>query len=257
MEADHRQTMVVCQSGCTKKTTIDHKLRNPIFRFFPEFAAQDCQLCGERAVHSVCAACDGDLPRRVADGCIRCGAAGVMEQECGACLIDPPHFDATVAAFGYHFPLDRLIQSFKFSANLPFVGLFADAFVAHWQTKSRAVPHLLVPMPLASKRLATRGFNQSQLVAVAVGKRLQIPVDGRGLLRVRDTPPQAWLTREERLTNVRGAFDCGVSLAGRSVALFDDVMTTGATMSEAARALKKHGATRVEAWVIARAERLH
>lgn len=180
-----------------------------------------------------------------------------MEQECGACLIDPPHFDATVAAFGYHFPLDRLIQSFKFSANLPFVGLFADAFVAHWQTKSRAVPHLLVPMPLASKRLATRGFNQSQLVAVAVGKRLQIPVDGRGLLRVRDTPPQAWLTREERLTNVRGAFDCGVSLAGRSVALFDDVMTTGATMSEAARALKKHGATRVEAWVIARAERLH
>jgi ComF family protein len=255
MEADHRQTMAVCQSGCTKKTTIDHKLRNPIFRFLPDFVSQDCQLCGEAAAHSVCAACDGDLPRRVADGCVRCGAAAVADQECGACLIDPPHFDATVAAFGYQFPLDRLIQSFKFSANLPFVALFADAFAAHWRAAPRPVPHLLVPMPLAAKRLAARGFNQSQLVAAAVGKRLSIPVEGRGLLRVRDTPPQTGLTREERLTNVRNAFECGTSLAGRSVALVDDVMTTGATMSEAARVLKKQGAMRVEAWVIARAER--
>jgi ComF family protein len=257
MEVDHRQTMVVCQSGCTEKTTIDHKLYNSLFRFLPRFVSRDCQLCGEPAQGSVCAACDADLPRRHAAGCIRCGAADVADQECGACLVDPPHFDATVAAFGYHFPLDRMIQSFKFSANLPFVDLFADAFVAQWRLQPRAVPHLLVPMPLAAKRMATRGFNQSQLIAAALGKRMQIPVDARELLRVRDTPPQTGLTREERLKNVRDAFDCAGSLAGRNVALVDDVMTTGATMSEAARVLKKQGAARVEAWTIARAERFH
>lgn len=77
-----------------------------------------------------------------------------------------------------------------------------------------------------------------------------------GLLKIRDTPPQAGLDREARLKNVRGAFDCGESLAGQHIAIVDDVMTTGATLSEAAKVLKKAGATFVSAWVVARADRM-
>jgi predicted amidophosphoribosyltransferase len=73
------------------------------------------------------------------------------------------------------------------------------------------------------------------------------------MLRIRETPPQSGLNRAARIKNIRGAFACDASLAGKTVAIVDDVMTTGATMSEAARVLKSAGAVRVEAWVLARA----
>jgi ComF family protein len=115
------------------------------------------------------------------------------------------------------------------------------------------MPDVIIPMPLAKKRLATRGFNQSALLARGIGRRLHIKVESHGLLRVRETPPQAGLNRAARLENMKGAFDCAQNLAGLRIALVDDVMTTGATMSDAARALKKQGAATVDAWAIARA----
>ena len=106
-----------------------------------------------------------------------------------------------------------------------------------------------------SGRLAERGFNQSALLAESLARAMQIDFATHGLLKIRDTLPQAGLNRAARLKNVRGAFDCARSLAGRHVALVDDVMTTGATLSEAAKALKKAGAASVSAWVLARAGR--
>lgn len=203
---------------------------------------------------TICDACNADLPRRHDRGCLSCGAAGI-ENVCGECLSDAPHFDATRTAFRYDFPLDRLVQSFKFSANLALLDMFADAFVAQLEAHLIEFPNLIVPMPLAAKRLATRGFNQSQLLANEIGKRLNVKVESRGLLRVRDTPPQAGLDRAARLKNVKDAFDCAKPLDGLTVALFDDVMTTGATMSEAAKAMKKRGVARVEAWTLARTTR--
>jgi ComF family protein len=253
----------ICQSSHAYKTTIDYNLRTPLSRLFSaapalrQLTPQDCQLCGAGAHASLCAACTADLPHRVEIGCVRCGAAGIVAQECGECLKNMPHFDATRTAFHYEFPLDRLVQSFKFSANLSLVTLFADAFVTQLRQHDEPLPALIVPMPLAAARLATRGFSQSQLLAAAIGKRLHIKVEANGLLRVRDTPPQAGLDRVERHKNVKGAFDCTTPLDGLTIALVDDVMTTGATMSEAAKALKKGGAARVEAWTLARTTRLH
>ena len=118
------------------------------------------------------------------------------------------------------------------------------------------MPDRIIPLPLADKRLAERGFNQSAVVAEGIAKKLRLPYAPRGLLKIRETPPQAGLGREARLKNVRGAFDCGESIAGQHIAIVDDVMTTGATMSEAARVLKSAGASYISAWVIARADRL-
>ncbi len=236
---------------------------------------QDCLLCGVWSDAILCGECHRALPHRAAGGCRICGesldarenllgAAGASDLVCGACMAEPPHYDATVSAFRYEFPLDRLMQSYKFSANLALVNLFADALAAKIAVKiggrvaagvttsAQPLPDCIVPMPLGGKRLAERGFNQAALLAAAIGKTLGVPSHPHDLLRVRETRPQSDLPRKDRLSNVKGAFGCDHSLNGMHIALLDDVMTTGATLSEAARALKKAGAARVDAWVVAR-----
>ena len=222
---------------------------------FASVVSQDCTLCGVRARESLCTDCHNDLPVRTTSGCPRCDVEGNSQQECGACLADPPYFDETISAFYYAYPLDRLVQAYKFNAHLSLLPLLADgligAIVRHGSTGAR--PDLVIPLPLAPRRLAERGFNQSSLVAERVASTLGIRFEARGMLRVRETPPQSGLSRQARLKNVRGAFDCSKRLDGMRVAVIDDVMTTGATLSEAAKALKKAGAAFVSAWVIARA----
>jgi ComF family protein len=223
-----------------------------------QLISQDCHLCGVRTDASLCRDCTSDLPYRTNRACPRCAADSSGRQLCGACLADAPAFDETVAAFRYAFPLDRLLQSYKFNENLSLAGFFAPALLAavrrHLLETGAALPDRVIALPLARKRLAERGFNQSALLAQNAARDLGIAYAPHGLLKVRDTPPQAGLDRAARLKNVRGAFDCAESLAGLRIAVVDDVMTTGATLSEAARALKKAGASFVSAWVVARAD---
>ena len=220
---------------------------------FATVLSQDCTLCGVRSRDSLCDDCRRDLPFRRTLGCPRCNAPGIEKQVCGACLSAPPHFDDTTSAFRYAYPLDRLVQAYKFNANLGLLPLFASALAfAIRANDSAARPDCVIPLPLAPKRLAERGFNQSALLGEQVSKALGVRFEARNMLRVRETPPQAGLNREARMKNVRGAFDCARRVDGQCVALVDDVMTTGATLSEAAKALKKAGATHVSAWVIAR-----
>ncbi len=231
----------------------------PTFRFsaapgWKQLFSQDCQLCGCRALDSLCPACTRELPFRHGAGCPQCGAEGADSQLCGGCLAQPPAFDRTVAVFRYAFPLDRLLQSYKFRQNLVLTSLFAGA-LGTAASVQRPRPDTLIAVPLARARLAERGFNQSALLAEGVARATGIEFATHGLLKIRDTLPQAGLNRAARLKNVRGAFDCARSLAGRHVALVDDVMTTGATLSEAAKVLKKAGAASVSAWVLARAGR--
>lgn len=220
-----------------------------------EWFPQDCVLCGDRAPSLVCSACTNDLPVAPA-GCALCAAASTDGEICGDCLRELPQFDTTLSAFRYDFPLDRLIHAYKFNANLALTSLFAAALAARARIRGNAMPGVIVPVPLAKKRLAERGFNQSALIASQVAATLGVSCESFHLLKTRETVPQVGLDREARRKNVKGAFACNVSLNGQTVAIVDDVMTTGATLSEAARVLKVQGAARVEAWVIARADRL-
>jgi ComF family protein len=148
----------------------------------------------------------------------------------------------------YEFPCDRLLQALKYRARLALAGYFARSLA------SRSLPRvdLVVPMPLHSRRLAERGFNQALEIARGVARRLGARIESRVVLRVRNTAPQTGLPYEDRAKNVRGAFRCNLDLFGASVAVVDDVMTTGATLNEVARVLKRAGASRVENLVIAR-----
>ena len=112
-------------------------------------------------------------------------------------------------------------------------------------------PDRIVALPLASARQRERGFNQAQEIAARVSRQLRLPI-ARALTRIAGGPPQAALSWSERAANVRGAFAARADVHGARIALVDDVMTTGATLAEAARTLARAGAARVECWVVAR-----
>jgi ComF family protein len=106
-------------------------------------------------------------------------------------------------------------------------------------------------MPLAPARQRARGFNQAHEIGVRTARALGLPLVS-ALTRTTHGAPQAALRWSERARNVRGAFACRADVAGSAVAVVDDVMTTGATLAEAAATLRRAGAARVEAWVVAR-----
>lgn len=212
-----------------------------------------CYLCRGAARGILCGSCDSDLPR-IASGpgaahCPRCALASPSGAVCGRCLTQPPAYDATVAALAYAFPADALVQALKFRGELalaPFLGnLLAQCI-------SGSTASCIVPVPLSSERLRGRGYNQALEIARHVAGATGARLAPDACRRSRDTSAQMDLPLAERVRNVRGAFECPRLVGGETVAVLDDVMTTGATLDEVAATLKRAGAARVVNWVVAR-----
>jgi len=221
-------------------------------KFSSLWPAQDCALCGTGSGDALlCDACDAGLPR-LGSACARCALPLPREALfCGRCMHKRhPVVDHAIAAFEYRFPVDRLIQRFKFAGDLAFGRELAQRLAARVAGADR--PHRLVVPPLSPKRLRERGFNQALEVAKVLGRALDVRCDAGALVRVRDTDPQHELDRRTRLANLRGAFACTRRLDGEHVALVDDVVTTGATAETLARLAKGAGAARVSVWAVAR-----
>ncbi|HNQ04949.1 MAG TPA: ComF family protein [Thiobacillaceae bacterium] len=211
-----------------------------------------CRLCGERVLAGVlCPGCHLDLPRLSGACCPRCALPSPDGQTCGACLRRPPAFDQAQAAHAYAFPLDALIRHCKYQGVLELTELFARELATRVRFQDR--PDLLIPMPLHPRRLGERGYNQAAEITRRLARHLALPWQADACRRARDTPPQAGLDLQARRRNLRGAFRCERALSGRHVALVDDVMTSGASLQELAKAVKMAGAARVSVWVVARA----
>jgi ComF family protein len=118
--------------------------------------------------------------------------------------------------------------------------------------QSAPLPDLILPVPLHRQRLRVRGFNQSLEIARPIGRHFGIPVTSRLCRRVRATPAQTGLDRKTRRKNLRQAFQLNGGVQGQAIALLDDVVTTGSTVTELARLLKRSGASRVDVWAVAR-----
>lgn len=214
---------------------------------------QTCALCADRSGDAMlCAPCMNALPA-LPPACPNCARPVPSAVLCGVCLMRPPKFSATVAACAYAFPLDRLVQGLKYEHRLALAEPLGDALAAALlrSATARTSVDAIVAMPLTARRQRERGFNQATQIARVVARRVGLPML-HGLARTGDAPPQATLRWRDRRRNVRGAFACRTSFAGRAVALVDDVMTTGATLEAAAGALLGAGASRVDAWVVAR-----
>ena len=208
-------------------------LHLPIFSSGLRWFAQDCLLCGALSGdRAVCAPCEAALPH----------AASIVARD--------PAVDAVAAAFDYRFPVDRLVQRFKFGADLAAGKWLALRLAERVRKLDR--PDVLIAVPLGAARLRSRGFNQALEAAKVVGVELGIRVTVRGVERSRETAPQQSLGRGDRRANVRGAFRCARDLSGAHVAIVDDVVTTGSTIGALAEVLKGAGARRVGAWALAR-----
>ncbi len=213
--------------------------------------AQPCVLCGSMGHDGLwCAACDAALPYLNSPHCPVCALPTPNGEVCGHCLAQPPLFTLTTAVFGYAFPLDKLIQGMKYGEQLALAHAFAKKLAQRIDKGS--LPDYVIAMPLHPVKLRERGFNQSLLLAATVARELKLKLLPNACQRVRDTPPQSALPWNARKKNVRNAFFCGMDLAGKRVALVDDVLTTGASLNALAEAVSKVGAIQTSAWVVAR-----
>ena len=213
-----------------------------------------CLLCGAPGGHGMdlCAACAAELPRNRAC-CARCALPlPVPAALCGACQRRAPPWQAAWAPFRYGWPLDRLESRFKFGRDLAAGRVLAML----WQREPAPLPEpeLLLPVPLHRARLRRRGYNQALELAKPLACHLGVPLRHDVLQRLRSTDAQTELDAAARRRNVRGAFTVreGIALPPH-VAVLDDVMTTGATLAECSRVLKRAGVRRVDVWALARA----
>jgi ComF family protein len=214
-----------------------------------------CALCTDRCKGVLCLPCR-DQYTQARRRCIQC-ANPLAEHEpvarCGACVKATPAFDATVAAVDYAPPWDALALRLKFNAQLALAPMAAqlvrDAMLSR---AGLALPDVLCPVPLGPKRLAERGFNQALEMARPLAGALGVPLQARLLARPVDTPAQSLMTPTARKLNVRRAFVVDGDVEGRHVGVVDDVMTSGNTLHEVARTLKRAGAVRVTNLVFAR-----
>jgi len=228
-------------------------LRKQIFVACPGL----CQLCTRPINHEcgLCINCQKEFSQ-IREFCIGCAAPLNITAVCGACLNQrQPPWQYAYAAFNYTYPVSLFIQQMKFRRRLDMASVLASLSVGPIERVARqyGLPDIIAPVPLYKTRLVTRGFNQANEIARTLGERLGIRVDPDLCRRIKKTSAQSRLDAHDRMRNIKGVFCCDEKLcAGKSIALIDDVITTAATISEAALQLKKAGAKRVMVWAVAR-----
>jgi ComF family protein len=217
---------------------------------------QRCVLCVAPSGGSLlCGACAADLPR-IVTACPACALPALANSLCGACVARPPLWSRATAALVYAFPVDRLLVELKYAGQLALADwagtTLASTVATAIAARPRAAwPDCVIALPLSGARQRERGFNQACEIARRVAPTLALPLSA-ALERVSGTVPQAALAWRQRAHNVRGAFAARGDVRGARIALVDDVMTTGATLADATRALLRAGAADVECWVVAR-----
>ena len=224
-------------------------------------AVSGCRRPCDRPGRHICSSCFAALPYLTAGGeCARCGlpvpAATHHEFICDTCRQEKPAFARARSALRYAYAAAELVQSFKYRQAVQLTEDFGDLLEAAARARfDAAAIDVVVPVPLHPHRRRERGFNQSELLARTLARRLDRRLDVHSLIRRRDTEHQARIGGEERRINLRGAFAVTRAdfVRGRTILLIDDVMTTGATLSACARVLMDAGAAGVWGLTVARA----
>ena len=219
-----------------------------------------CRLCSREIDSDIdlCAHCEQSLAWN-RHPCPQCGLpkpAGTPrpadpQEACIQCLHDPPPFSATLAPLLYEGAVRKWVRRAKSARGIGEATLLSGLLGRGVDRAETQIPEGLVPVPLTTGRLFRRGHNQAILLAAPLARRYRIAVHRRGIRRIGGGKPQRGQSRGARARSVRGVFLATRPFAGH-LAIVDDVMTTGATVTELAWALLAAGATRVDVWAVAR-----
>jgi len=214
-----------------------------------------CYLCQNRAEpHQViCQGCLADLPA-IEEACTLCGISMLHPGVCGKCQRKPPKLNSVLTAYRYGYPVDRIIKKYKYKQDLSIARPLINALICRINNESSALPQAIVPVPLHYLRHYLKGFNQALEIAKIVGNAFNISVDAHSLQRKRATAPQYRLTPQQRKNNLAGAFRIKKPVSYRSIAIVDDIITTGATGNEIAKLYRQAGVKHIELWALARAD---
>ncbi len=228
---------------------------------FPPLCHSCRELIPDNRKVRLCDSCLESTVSLISPLCICCGRQfpdfSGADHLCGACITEPPPFTIARGALQFAGTTRELIHKFKYSGKVmlrnPLALLTAsclDAVAIDFSAD------LIVPVPLHKKRLRQRGFNQAVLLGEILSKSWGVALQRNNLQRSRWTEPQVNLSASARAENVKGAFTLTApeEIAGKRILLVDDVYTTGSTVKECAKVLKKGGASAVAIITVARAE---
>jgi len=212
-----------------------------------------CGLCNAATGKHLplCQPCLSELPF-LGTACSSCALPMATAGSCGKCQQHRPACDMTLALFLYQEPVSLLVQQFKFSRKLEYSLVFST-LMAKKLLSLPEQPDMLIPVPLHSSRLRSRGFNQSWEITRQLSRITGINTSHKTCQRIKKTPLQTGLKASERRQNLKQAFAITANVKDLHVCIVDDVMTTGSTLEAIAVALKAAGAARVSGLVVARA----
>lgn len=249
--AQYSNAVTTCQPNLFQQVygaskTLLHKL-------FPA----TCLLCldpGQPPRLDLCRGCEDDFPR-IHSACPSCAtpvaSAGVT---CERCLLHRPAFDGAFVPYRYEFPLVELLHRLKYGGQVAIARILGTLLARRLAERGLPAVDAIVPVPLHPSRESRRGYNQAREIAGFAGELLQLPVEDRLALRIRNTDEQAALPAIVRRVNVSGAFEFRAQQrVPPSIAIVDDVLTTGATVDSLARVLRRAGCRHIEVWAVARA----
>ncbi|MGK0442819.1 MAG: ComF family protein [Pseudohongiellaceae bacterium] len=218
-----------------------------------------CQQGGQQHL-DLCLACQEELPQLSEPYCRCCAiplpsnSNGAKNQLCAKCIKKPPTFNKLIAGWLYQHPADELINQFKTQYKLSHGKVLSHLLYQRIkEVYGSDLPDLIIPTPLHWRRLLSRGYNQSELIAQHLSHSLGIPI-ARPVERKQHTPKQQTLTAKQRHRNLRHAFHLHQPslVSGKRIALIDDVVTTGATVEVISRCLAQADAKEIHIWCLAR-----
>lgn len=237
--------------------------RNKIYKWlnFNQKLTISCLLCRGKTLLSqpLCPLCLSSCPT-IDHSCRSCGIPmdHLSTNICASCIQKTPDFDICYSAFIYAFPVNHIVQRIKYRRDLSLLPPITRSLthIMTNQYNGQPWPEAVIPVPLHRKKLRSRGYDQALLLAREITRQLKpahkLNLDTQLIKRVKATDPQQGLSARERKKNIRGAFQLRRDNHYKHVALVDDVVTTGSTVNEIARLLKKTGTEKIEVWCLAR-----
>lgn len=237
-------------------------------RALPHLLPSRCSMCSgelETANQCICDACVSELPW-LDSQCQQCAVPLPTDALCPDCQSTPPAYRHCISAFTYQAPIDHIILQFKkdpYASEIKqLTALLAEKIIYSYRQAAKVIPQLVIPMPLHWRKMAQRGFNQSQIIGNLLSNyflhqhKTSLQIHSDICQRISNSQAQHTLDKKQRAKSVKDAFavlaQSDISIKGQTIAVLDDVVTTGATANSIASALLKAGAKQVDIWCLAR-----